>query len=340
MAAHLGNRKVIYAALAGNLLVALTKFATAIYTGSSAMLSEGVHSLVDTGNQGLLLYGMRRAAQPPDDAYPLGHGRELYFWSFIVALLVFALGAGVSMYEGISHIRNPVHITNPLANYIVLGLAMLFEGASWRVAYKALRAVKGSRGWFQTVRESKDPTTFTVLFEDSAALLGLFIALLGTVGAEILGNPMLDGAASIAIGLVLAVTATLLARETKGLLMGEAARPELRRALEAIAASHPGVDHARTQLTVHLAPHQVVGIVGVDFSDTLTSSQVESAAEAIERRVREAHPEMVMVIVRPSYGTRFVPEVVETKAEGIFARTCSVERARENDPSRRPGGDV
>ena len=214
MAAHQQNHKVIYAALAGNLMVALTKFVAAWITSSSAMLSEGVHSLVDTGNQFLLLYGLRRAARPPDEAYPLGYGRELYFWSFIVALLVFALGAGVSIYEGILHIRHPVEISNPLVNYGVLGLAILFEGASWWVALKDFRRVKGTRGWFQAIREDKDPTTFTVLFEDSAALVGLGIALVGTAASQWLEMPVLDGVASVAIGFVLAITAALLARET------------------------------------------------------------------------------------------------------------------------------
>src|SRR3954466_1847374 len=167
------SKRVIYAALTGNFLIAITKFGAALWTGSSAMLSEGVHSLVDTGNQGLLLYGHRRADRPPDETHPLGYGRELYFWSFIVALLVFALGAGVSIYEGIAHIRHPVEMTSPLVIYVVLALAMLFEGGSWWVALKDFRRVKGNRGWFQAIRESKDPTTFTVLFEDSAALVGL-----------------------------------------------------------------------------------------------------------------------------------------------------------------------
>jgi cation diffusion facilitator family transporter len=299
MAAHPQNHKVIYAALAGNLLVALTKFVAAWFTGSSAMLSEGVHSLVDTGNQFLLLYGLHRAARPPDEDNPLGHGRELYFWSFIVALLVFALGAGVSLYEGIAHIRHPVEMTSPLVNYVVLALAILFEGGSWWVALKDFRRVKGSRGWFQAIRESKDPTTFTVLFEDSAALVGLAIALAGTAASQWLEEPVLDGVASVAIGFVLAITAILLARETKGLLIGESARPELRHGIERIAMAHPGVDRAAMQMTVHMAPDQVVGIINVDFADRISSQEVETAAAAIEQRVHEAYPEMVAIFVRP-----------------------------------------
>jgi len=315
MAAQPQNQKVIYAALAGNLLVALTKFVAAWITSSSAMLSEGVHSLVDTGNQFLLLYGLRRAARPPDEAYPLGYGRELYFWSFIVALLVFALGAGVSIYEGILHIRHPVEISNPLVNYGVLGLAVLFEGGSWWVALKDFRRVKGKRGWFQAIRESKDPTTFTVLFEDSAALMGLAIALVGTAASQWLDAPVLDGAASIAIGFVLAITAVLLARETKGLLLGEAARPELRRGIERVAMAHPGVDRAITQFTVHMAPDQVVGIVNVDFADRISSQELETAAAVIEHRIRETYPEMVAVFVRPRAGNLLA--IRQPEREGV-----------------------
>jgi cation diffusion facilitator family transporter len=313
MAAHPQNHKVIYAALAGNLMVALTKFGAAWITSSSAMLSEGVHSLVDTGNQFLLLYGLRRAARPPDEAYPLGYGRELYFWSFIVALLVFALGAGVSIYEGILHIRHPVEISSPLVNYGVLGLAILFEGASWWVALKDFRRAKGNRGWFRAIRESKDPTTFTVLFEDSAALVGLAIALVGTAASQWLEAPVLDGVASIAIGFVLAITAALLARETKGLLLGEAARPELRRGIERVAMAHPGVDRAVTQFTVHMAPDQVVGIVNVDFVDRISSQEVEGAAAVIEQRIREAYPEMVAIFVRPRGGHLLAARHPETE---------------------------
>ncbi len=204
MAAHAGSKKVIYAALAGNLMIAVTKFGAALFTGSSAMLSEGVHSLVDTGNGLLLLLGLKRASRPADVTHPLGHGRELYFWSFIVALLVFALGAGVSLYEGIMHIIEPVPVENPLVNYIVLGLSFLFEGSSWMVALREFRRSKGKLGYIQAVRLSKDPSVYTVLFEDSAALAGLVIAFFGILGAQLLEVPELDGAASIGIAWCLA----------------------------------------------------------------------------------------------------------------------------------------
>lgn len=223
MASHSGSKTVIYAAVAGNLLIAATKFIAATWTGSSAMMSEGVHSLVDTGNGLLLLYGLHRAAQPPDLTHPFGHGRELYFWSFIVALLVFSVGAGVSLYEGVAHIVTPSHATNLKVNYVVLGLSALFEGYSWSVAFREFRSAKGSLGYLAAVRQSKDPSVFTVLLEDTAALLGLFVAFLGISAAAYFDSPELDGVASIVIGLILAAIAILLARESKALLLGEAA---------------------------------------------------------------------------------------------------------------------
>jgi len=227
MAKPSGSRLVIYAALAGNLCIAIAKFVAAGLSGSSAMLSEGVHSLVDTINELLLLYGLRRSEQKPDTVHPFGYGRELYFWSFIVALLVFAAGAGVSAYEGIQHIRNPEPATNHLISYTVLGISIAFEGTSWWIALREFRATKGTLGYFEAFRRSKDPTTFTVLLEDSAALLGLGFALIGLVAAQLLDMPILDGVASLCIAGVLAVTAFLLARETKGLLVGEPAHPSV-----------------------------------------------------------------------------------------------------------------
>ncbi len=214
------NKIVVYAALFGNLAIALVKFVAAYITNSSAMLSEAIHSVVDTLNEVLLLYGMKKSQQTANSRHPFGYGRELYFWAFIVALLVFALGAIVSIYQGIHHIYHPEAMSNPMINYIVLGIAILCEGTSWFVVLKAFRKVKGKQGYFEAFRRSKDPTTFTVLFEDTAALIGLFIALIGIYLSHALNMPMLDGLASVLIGVVLAISAILLARETKGLLMG------------------------------------------------------------------------------------------------------------------------
>ena len=204
-----GSKTVIYAALAGNAAIALTKFAAAAFTGSSAMLSEAIHSVVDTGNQGLLLWGLRRAKRPPDERFPHGYGKEVYFWSFVVAILIFAVGSGVSIYEGIKHVQHPSEMTNPLVNYIVLGLAMVFEGTAWLIAWKGFRKAKGNMGYFEAVRSGKDPTLFVVLFEDSAAMLGLLVvAMVGIALTQVTGIPYFDGIASIVIGLILAGVAT------------------------------------------------------------------------------------------------------------------------------------
>ena len=252
--ARRSSRRVVYAALLGNILVALTKFAAAGFTGSAAMVSEAIHSLVDTGNEILLLYGLQRAARPADELHPLGHGRELYFWSFIVTLLIFGLGAGVSIYEGISHVIAPVPISDAIINYVVLGLAFVFEGVSWRVAINEFRSAKGKRGYFEAVRQSKDPTMFMVLFEDTAALIGVIIAVVGIAASETFDRPVLDGAASIGIGLLLGVVAMFLAREAKGLLIGEPAASEVVSSICAIARAYPGVERSNGLFTVHLGP--------------------------------------------------------------------------------------
>ena len=298
MASSESNR-VIFAALLGNVLVALTKFAAAAITGSSAMASEAVHSLVDTGNELLLLHGLRRAAKPADADHPFGHGRELYFWSFIVALAIFAVGAGASVFEGVRHIRSPVAIKNPAVNYVVLALALVFEGGSWWVAFKQFRAAKGDIGYLEAVRKSKDPTPFTVLAEDTGAILGILIALVGTVAARVLDRPVLDGAASIAIGVLLALIAIVLARETKGLLIGEPARSELVSSICAMASAQPGIERSNGLFTVHLGPRQVVAALSVDFTDTLSAREVEKIIATLEERVRKAHPEVVSVLVKP-----------------------------------------
>jgi len=220
------STRVIYAAIAANLVIAVTKFIAAGFTGSSAMLSEGIHSLVDTGNGGLMLLGVRRSRRPADAAHPFGYGKELYFWTLIVAIVIFAVGGGISAYEGLLHILSPKPIADPAWNYIVLGIAVVFEGYSFTVAFKAFQAERGKLSIWQSIDQSKDPTTYTVLFEDSAALVGLVVALLGVFFAQFLDNPYFDGGASIVIGLILAAVAVLLAYESKDLLVGEALDPE------------------------------------------------------------------------------------------------------------------
>lgn len=293
------SHKVVYVALGGNLMITIAKFVAAGLSGSSAMLSEGVHSLVDTVNEVLLLYGLHRAGMPPDRSHPFGYGRELYFWSFIVALLVLAAGAGVSFYEGVMHIREPEAIERPWINYAVLGVSFLFEGTSWLVALREFRARKGKLGYFEAFRLSKDPSTFTVLLEDSAALLGLLIALAGVVGAQAFDEPVLDGVASLGIAGVLALFALLLARETKGLLIGEPAHPRVSGSILAIAAADPGVHAANGVLTVQMGPNQVVATLSAEFEDALTTPQIEACINRIEAQAKTIHPELLSLFIKP-----------------------------------------
>ena len=294
-----GSRMVVIAALMGNAAVAATKFVAAAFTGSSAMLSEGVHSLVDTVNQVLMLHGIRRAARPPDPKHPFGYGRELYFWAFIVALMVFALGAGISFYEGLAHLRHPREMANPLVNYIVLGASLLFEGVTWVIALRSFRAAKGRRGWIQAFRDSKDASTFTVLFEDTAAMLGLLIALAGIVATQVTGDPRYDGYASLGIGAVLAITAILLARETKGLLLGELAQRQVVDDILRIAGSDPDVRCANGVLTQQLGPESIIAALSADFHDVLTTPQIEACVLRIERAVQRTHPDVTALFVKP-----------------------------------------
>ena len=289
----------VYAALAGDILVALAKTAAAVWTGSSAMTSEAIHSFVDAGNEILLLYGIRRAGRRADLEHPLGYGRELYFWSFIVAVLVFALGAGFAVYEGVNHLRHPEPIQHPIVNYAVLAVAFAIEGWSWLVSFRQFDAAKGELGFFAAFRASKDPPSFMVLFENTAALLGLLIAAIGTFAAVELHQPMLDGAASIVIGLILGATAVLLAQESKSLLIGERADPHLLRSILAMAAAEPRIARANGLLTVQLAPDQIVAALSLEFADDLTISQVEDLVIALEQHVRAAHPEVVLLFVKP-----------------------------------------
>ncbi|TCB72322.1 cation transporter [Acinetobacter sp. ANC 4216] len=293
------NKIVVYAALAGNLAIALVKFVAAYITNSSAMFSEAIHSVVDTLNEILLLYGMKKSQQPANYKHPFGYGRELYFWAFIVALMVFALGAIVSIYQGIQHVLHPEAMLNPTINYIVLSIAILCEGTSWLVALKAFRKVKGKQGYFEAFRHSKDPTTFTVLFEDTAALCGLLIALIGIYLAHALNIPELDGVASILIGIVLAISAILLARETKGLLMGETADPKLRNDILLIAQGDEAVQSANGVLTEQMGAHQVLASLSLEFEDNLSSDDIEACVNRIEAKIKQIHPEIVALFIKP-----------------------------------------
>ncbi len=297
MAGHASSKKLIYVALGGNLLIAVTKFFAAAYTGSSAMLSEAIHSLVDTGNQGLLLHGLRRAKRPADVRHPFGYGMEVYFWTFVVAILIFAVGAGVSFYEGVSKLLEPHPVTSPLVNYLVLGVAMVFEAGAWWVAFGEFRRSKGDLGYFAAVRESKDPTVFTVLFEDSAAMLGLFVAFVALALGQAFDLPSLDAVASLLIGAILAVTAALLAYESKGLLIGESALQGVTEGIRALAAGQPGVERVNELLTMHLGPQQVLLTLSLDFDDALSADRVEQTVAELEARIVEAYPEVSRIFI-------------------------------------------
>jgi cation diffusion facilitator family transporter len=288
----------VVAALVGNILVAATKFAAAWWTGSSAMLSEAVHSTVDTLNEILLLYGMRRARKRPDARHPMGYGREIYFWSFVVAVLVFALGAGISIYEGVQHVLAPQETTDVLVVYVVLGLSLLFEGASLAVALRNFRRDNPRGGLFTAVRRSKDPSGFTVLLEDGAAVIGILIALGFTALQQETGMASLDGWASILIGCVLAATAILLARETKALLIGEAASPPVVARIREALAPFPALDR-ETMLTIHIGPDEIVVATMLTPTAAMSARQLEATLQDVEDAARAAVPEVRSVYLMP-----------------------------------------
>jgi cation diffusion facilitator family transporter len=292
-----GESKVaIFAAIAANLLIAVTKFIAAFFSGSSAMLSEAIHSLVDTGNGALLLVGVRQSQKPYDATHPFGHGKELYFWPLIVAILVFSLGGGMSVYEGITHLTHP-HRGDPKWSYIVLGLAFAFESVSAFLAFKAFRKELKGAGVLATIRRSKDPTTFTVLFEDSAALAGLIVAFLGILLGDLLENPYLDGIASIVIGVILAFVAVFLAYETKGLLIGEGVDPETLESIRSIAAGDEAVQNVRKSLTMHFGPHEVLLAIDIEFKQQLSATEVADAINRVEAAIRARHPEIRHIFI-------------------------------------------
>jgi cation diffusion facilitator family transporter len=292
-----GSKKIIYAALIGNAGIAVTKFVASAVTGSSAMLAEAIHSVVDTGNQVLLLWGMKRAARPADAQFPFGHGKEIYFWSFVVAIMIFAVGAGVSMYEGIKHLIHPHPVERPGISYTVLIIAMVFEGVAWFLAWREFRKAKGSRGYFAAVRQGKDPTMFVVLFEDTAAMGGLIIAFLGIALGQWTGSPYFDGAASVLIGMLLGAVACWLAWETQGLLIGEAADPDIQARIREIVAAHAGIKTVNELITMHMGPHFILVTMSVDFADQLNSNEVEAATAEFNRLIKMALPDVKRVFI-------------------------------------------
>jgi cation diffusion facilitator family transporter len=289
-------------ALLANLGIAISKFVAAAITGSSAMLTEGVHSVVDSTNQLLLMWGRRAARKPPDMRHPFGYGRELYFWSFVVAVLVFALGAGVSVYEGIIHIMEPEPAVSPLIAYAVLLVAFLLEGWSTMEAFNEFKAAKGPLGWFAAIRESKDPPAFIVLLENGAAMAGIVAAAIGLFLSQLTHDPFYDGAASVVIGVILGVTALLLAYESKGLLIGEAADPVLVQNLHDLACAKDGVVGVGYILTVHSSPDQITVMMNVDFRDDLLARDVERLVSEVETEARDRWPIVRKLFIRPMHG--------------------------------------
>jgi cation diffusion facilitator family transporter len=291
------SRVAVIAAIVGNVAIAAVKFVAAALTGSSAMLSEAIHSVVDTGNGSLLLLGIRKSARPADKSHPFGYGKELYFWTLVVAISIFGIGGGMSILEGVIHLRRPAELTNPLVSYVVLGVAALFELGSWSVAVRQFGRVKGRRGMVRAIREGKDPSLFTVIFEDTAALLGLFIAFLGIYFGHEYGSRYADGIASVAIGCMLAGVALWLAAESKGLLVGEAAEPEMVESILMLVEEDDAVLHAGTALTMHLGPREVLLNLEVEFVEGLPAEEIHTAIHRMERRIRGRHPEVKRIYI-------------------------------------------
>ena len=291
------SKTAIYAAISGNAAIAITKFTAAAFTGSSAMLTEGIHSLVDTGNGGLLLVGISKSKKPADATHPFGYGKELYFWPLIVAMLIFGVGGGVSIYEGILHLLHPGPLEDPFWNYVVLGLAMLFEGTVFIIAFKQFQAIKGEQSTWQAIRTSKDPTTFTVLFEDAAAMLGLIAAAVGIFLGHQFQNPYFDGAASIVIGLILTTVAFFIGYESKGLLIGEGADPETLGSIRELAEADPDVDRVKNPLTMYFGPHTVLLTMNIQFREGLSAADVESAVDRLEQTLRTKYPDIKHIFI-------------------------------------------
>ncbi len=282
------SKKVIYAALFGNGAIAITKFIASAITGSSAMFSEGIHSVVDTGNQVLLLLGLKQAKKPADKHYPYGHGKEIYFWSFVVAILIFAVGSGLSIFKGIAHIKHPEVITSPYINYFVLGLAIIIEAFVFYIALKEFNKSKGERTYMQAIKQGKDPGMFVVLLEDAAAMLGLIIAMLGIAASQLTGNYVFDGIASVGIGIILAVIAALLAFETKGLLIGESADPIVVNGIRKIVNDYSGVEQVNEVLTMHMGPDYILVNLSVEFNDDIRAEKMEEVIAHIDKNIKQS----------------------------------------------------
>lgn len=293
------SKTALYTALIANLGIAATKFVAAGITGSSAMLSEGIHSLVDTGNELLLLLGLRRSQRPPDEHRPFGYGREQYFWSYVVALLIFAVGGGLSFYEGVAHLRHPEPMKDPFWNYIVLGVAFALDGYSLRIAWRTFNAQRGAQSFWVALKSSKDAATFTVLFEDASDVLGLLIAFLGVFLGHTFQNPYFDGGASILIGLLLMGVAVALAGQSKSLLLGEGVDSATRRRLVVLTEADPAVVQAVRIATIYLGPEEITLVQGVAFQPDLTTEAITQAIVRIHAAIRQEFPAVKHAYIQP-----------------------------------------
>ncbi len=295
-----GSKLLIYTAIAANLAIAIAKFVAAGFSGSSAMVSEGIHSLVDTGNGGLLLLGIYKSKKPADDNHPFGHGKEIYFWSLIVAILIFSIGGGMSMYKGISHISEPAPLTDPFWSYVVLGIAFLFEGAALFFALKNFKKQKGNNGYWKAIKLSKDPASFAVILEDTAALLGLLVAFAGLFLGHYFNDARYDAYASVAIGFLLAMIAALLAKESKGLLIGEGANSEMSDDILNIVHADESVDKAKKPLTMYFGPYDVFLAIDIRFKKNQSSLEIEKAVCRLEKDIRSSHPIIKRIFIEMS----------------------------------------
>ncbi len=293
------NKKSIYSALAANLLIAITKFIAGAFTNSSSMISEGIHSTVDTTNQLLLLYGLKRSKKVADQAHPFGYGKELYFWSFVVSILIFGLGGALSIFQGIAHIREPELMKDPTWNYVVLVLSLIFEGTSLFIAVKEFNKTRNGVGWWDAIIKSKDPSSFLVVFEDGAAVVGLIIVMILMGISHTLQIPELDGLASVLVGCLLVFVSLILARESRSLLMGEGLAPETRQQIAQLAENDPMVRKVKNILSTYQSPEEVVLMLILDFEDHLETDEITGAIERIRESIKNEFQLVRFVIIQP-----------------------------------------
>lgn len=293
------SKVAIYSALVANLLIAITKFIAAGVTGSSAMVSEGIHSVVDTTNEVLLLLGIHRSKKLPDKQRPFGYGKELYFWSFVVSILIFGVGGGISFYEGVTHLQHPEVIGDPKWNYIVLGVAFLFDGISFIIALRSFNKRRGDYPFWFAVKKSKDPTSFVVLFEDAADVLGLVVAFAGVYLGHVYQNPYFDGMASIIIGLILTAVSLILTRESRSLLMGETAPDSWLEEAVKVTEANPAVLKVNDQLSMVLSPEETLLLLKTKFREDLPSEEIVQAARQIKLDIEKRVPGFRKIFIEP-----------------------------------------